>query len=79
LSWSEVHCFPVVPQQSLVSTHTHTHTPQETSELIHIDLGVAFDQGQLLCIPEKVPFRLTRDLVDALGQYAVCISKYLKL
>lgn len=38
-----------------------------TSELIHIDLGVAFDQGQLLHIPEKVPFRLTRDLVDGLG------------
>ena len=33
-----------------------------TSEMIHIDLGVAFDQGQLLHIPEKVPFRLTRDL-----------------
>ena len=40
-----------------------------TAELIHIDLGVAFDQGQQLHIPEseKVPFRLTRDLVDVLG------------
>jgi ataxia telangiectasia mutated family protein len=39
----------------------------ETAELIHIDLGIAFDQGSLLKIPEVVPFRLTRDLVDALG------------
>mgnify|MGYP003685144865 CR=1 FL=1 len=39
----------------------------ETAELIHIDLGIAFDQGSLLRIPECVPFRLTRDLVDGLG------------
>jgi serine-protein kinase ATM len=38
-----------------------------TSELIHIDLGVAFDQGKLLSTPELVPFRLTRDLVDCMG------------
>ncbi|CCK68662.1 DNA-binding protein kinase TEL1 KNAG_0B02200 [Huiozyma naganishii CBS 8797] len=36
-------------------------------EPIHIDLGVAFDQGRLLPIPELVPFRLTRDIVDGLG------------
>ena len=29
--------------------------------------GVAFDQGNQLSIPERVPFRLTRDLVDGLG------------
>eukprot|EP01083_Nonionella_stella_P136046 413804_1 len=38
-----------------------------TSELIHIDLGVAFDQGKLLRTPELVPFRLTRDIVDGFG------------
>ena len=38
-----------------------------TSELIHIDLGVAFDQGKLLKTPELVPFRLTRDIVDGFG------------
>ncbi len=27
---------------------------------IHIDLGIAFDQGTVLPIPETVPFRLTR-------------------
>ncbi|ANZ74706.1 BA75_01719T0 [Komagataella pastoris] len=34
---------------------------------IHIDLGVAFDQGKLLPLPETVPFRLTRDIVDGFG------------
>lgn len=32
------------------------------AEAIHIDLGIAFDQGKLLSTPEQVPFRLTRDL-----------------
>eukprot|EP01084_Bolivina_argentea_P258679 436195_1 len=39
----------------------------KTSELIHIDLGVAFDQGKLLKTPELVPFRLTRDIIDGFG------------
>lgn len=34
---------------------------------IHIDLGIAFDQGRLLPIPEMVPFRLTRDIIDGFG------------
>ncbi|VDN26550.1 unnamed protein product [Dibothriocephalus latus] len=38
-----------------------------TGEVVHIDLGIAFDQGRLLPTPEVVPFRLTRDLVHALG------------
>lgn len=38
-----------------------------TAELIHIDLGIAFDQGTVLPVPETVPFRLTRDIVDAMG------------
>lgn len=40
---------------------------QDTAELVHIDFGVAFEQGKRLPIPECVPFRLTRDLVDGLG------------
>ncbi|KAG8989610.1 Serine/threonine-protein kinase tel1 [Tulasnella sp. JGI-2019a] len=39
----------------------------ETGEVVHIDLGIAFDQGRKLPIPELVPFRLTRDMVDGLG------------
>ncbi|THU87972.1 hypothetical protein K435DRAFT_730265 [Dendrothele bispora CBS 962.96] len=38
-----------------------------TGEVVHIDLGVAFDQGKLLNVPETVPFRLTRDMVDGMG------------
>ncbi|OUW47904.1 MAG: hypothetical protein CBD47_03900 [Synechococcus sp. TMED187] len=40
---------------------------QRSAELVHIDLGIAFDKGQLLKTPERVPFRLTRDVVDGLG------------
>lgn len=38
-----------------------------TAEVVHIDLGVAFETGRLLPTPETVPFRLTRDLVDGMG------------
>ncbi|KIM33547.1 hypothetical protein M408DRAFT_14239 [Serendipita vermifera MAFF 305830] len=38
-----------------------------SGEMIHIDLGIAFDQGRLLPIPELVPFRLTADVVDGMG------------
>ena len=40
---------------------------QRSAELVHIDLGIAFDKGQLLKTPERVPFRLTRDVVDVWG------------
>lgn len=39
----------------------------QTADLIHIDLGIAFEQGKILPIPETVPFRLTRDIVDGFG------------
>jgi hypothetical protein len=42
-----------------------------TAELVHIDLGVAFEQGTLLTTPETVPFRLTRDIVDGMGAMGV--------
>ncbi|KAF8318674.1 hypothetical protein DL93DRAFT_2164855 [Clavulina sp. PMI_390] len=40
---------------------------KSSGELVHIDLGIAFDQGNLLPLPERVPFRLTADIVDGLG------------
>ncbi|KAJ5213354.1 hypothetical protein N7449_000523 [Penicillium cf. viridicatum] len=40
---------------------------EKTGEVVHIDLGVAFEQGRVLPVPEVVPFRLTRDLVDGFG------------
>jgi ataxia telangiectasia mutated family protein len=38
-----------------------------TGEVIHIDLGIAFDQGRALPVPERVPFRLTPAIVDGMG------------
>lgn len=38
-----------------------------SGEVVHIDLGVAFEAGRVLPVPEVVPFRLTRDLVDGMG------------
>eukprot|EP00842_Homolaphlyctis_polyrhiza_P005023 jgi/Hompol1/5521/HPOL_004490-RA len=38
-----------------------------SAEVVHIDLGIAFDQGKVLPYPELVPFRLTRNLVDGMG------------
>ena len=40
---------------------------QKSGEVVHIDLGIAFEAGRLLPVPEVVPFRLTRDLVDGMG------------
>ena len=42
-----------------------------SAELVHIDLGIAFGAGKLLPTPERVPFRLTRDLEAGLGVCAV--------
>ncbi|KAF9454347.1 hypothetical protein P691DRAFT_788809 [Macrolepiota fuliginosa MF-IS2] len=38
-----------------------------SGEVVHIDLGIAFDQGKLLPVPERVPFRMTADMVDGMG------------
>ncbi|KAI9695841.1 MAG: Serine/threonine-protein kinase tel1 [Bogoriella megaspora] len=38
-----------------------------SGEVVHIDLGVSFEAGRILPMPEVVPFRLTRDLVDGMG------------
>lgn len=38
-----------------------------TAEVVHIDLGIAFEAGTYQPTPEKSPFRLTRDIVDGLG------------
>lgn len=40
---------------------------EQSGEVVHIDLGVAFESGRVLPVPEVVPFRLTRDLVDGMG------------
>ncbi|KAJ2903659.1 phosphatidylinositol 3 (ataxia telangiectasia mutated) [Zalerion maritima] len=39
----------------------------KSGESVHIDLGVCFEQGRILPVPEVIPFRLTRDIVDGMG------------
>ncbi|EFC47314.1 predicted protein [Naegleria gruberi] len=36
-------------------------------DTIHVDLAMLFESGRLLNIPEKVPFRLTRNMIDGMG------------
>jgi ataxia telangiectasia mutated family protein len=38
-----------------------------SGEVVHIDLGIAFDQGKKLPVPERVPFRMTADMIDGMG------------
>lgn len=40
---------------------------EKTAEVVHIDLGFAFEQSRLIPIPELVPFRMTRNIIDGLG------------
>jgi ataxia telangiectasia mutated family protein len=48
--------------------HLHNILLDEYSgEVVHIDLGVAFEAGRVLPVPEVVPFRLSRDFVDGMG------------
>jgi len=38
-----------------------------TGEVVHIDYNVCFEKGLQLRVPERVPFRLTQNLIRALG------------
>lgn len=40
---------------------------ERTGDCVHVDLNMLFDQGLGLTIPEVVPFRLTHNLVHAMG------------
>ncbi|KAJ1920204.1 Serine/threonine-protein kinase tel1 [Mycoemilia scoparia] len=44
---------------------------QGTGEVVHIDLGISFEFGKLLPIPELVPFRLTKEIIDGMGYIGV--------
>lgn len=39
----------------------------QRGSVVHIDLGLIFDQARHLPRPENIPFRLTRDMVDGMG------------
>lgn len=45
-----------------------------TGELVHIDYNVCFEKGKTLRVPEKVPFRMTQNLLNALGVTGVEVS-----
>jgi serine/threonine-protein kinase ATR len=34
---------------------------------VHVDFGCLFDRGLVLEVPERVPFRLTQNVVDCFG------------
>ncbi|KAL0490437.1 serine/threonine-protein kinase ATR [Acrasis kona] len=36
-------------------------------DVVHVDLSMLFERGRTLNIPERVPFRLTHNMVDAMG------------
>ncbi|KAL3114371.1 hypothetical protein niasHT_013661 [Heterodera trifolii] len=42
-----------------------------TGDLIHVDFNILFDKGEYLKVPEIVPFRLTRNMVDGFGATGV--------
>lgn len=48
-----------------------------TGEILHIDYNVCFEKGKTLRVPEKVPFRMTPNLEEALGVTGIEVSKNL--
>ena len=42
-----------------------------TGQIIHIDFNVCFEKGRRLKVPEVVPFRLTKILMNALGPFGI--------
>ena len=42
-------------------------TGRQRGSVVHIDLGIIFDNARHLPRPEKIPFRMTRDMVDGMG------------
>ena len=40
---------------------------ETNGDCVHVDLNMLFDKGKDLNVPELVPFRLTPNLVDAMG------------
>lgn len=40
---------------------------EKTGGVLHVDFDCLFDKGTTLAVPERVPFRLTSNMVDAFG------------
>lgn len=48
-----------------------------SGEILHIDYNVCFEKGKTLRVPEKVPFRMTPNLQEALGLTGIEVSTLL--
>lgn len=48
-----------------------------TGEIVHIDYNVCFEKGKTLRVPEKVPFRMTPNLEEALGVTGIEVSFFI--
>lgn len=46
-----------------------------SGEVVHIDYNVCFEKGKTLRVPERVPFRMTQNMEDALGVTGVEVSE----
>lgn len=44
--------------------------------MVHIDYNVCFEKGKTLRVPEKVPFRMTKNIREALGVTGVEVSSF---
>ncbi|KAK9244664.1 hypothetical protein V1506DRAFT_540841 [Lipomyces tetrasporus] len=42
---------------------------EATGRIVHVDFSCLFDKGLDLAVPERVPFRLTQNMVNAFGPY----------
>ncbi|KAI9467128.1 hypothetical protein BJY52DRAFT_1423860 [Lactarius psammicola] len=42
-----------------------------TGSVVHVDFNCLFEKGKLLEIPERVPFRLTHNILDGLGVFRI--------
>ena len=42
---------------------------QHTAEVTHVDFEYIFDKGETFPVSEIVPFRLTANIIDALGTF----------
>ncbi len=38
-----------------------------TGDVVHVDFNCLFEKGKKLETPERVPFRLTQNMLDGLG------------
>lgn len=44
---------------------------ESTGKCVHVDFDMIFNRGELLGTPEVVPFRLTRNMINGMGEVAL--------